>query len=175
MDAADRASLSAQIQEKVLRLPAFRGARCVAAYAALPFEVATDLILSETLKRGKTLALPRTDWSAHRMDMIRVGDIETDLVDGEKGIREPGGDARIDPERIDLVVVPGRAFDRSLNRVGQGGGFYDAFMKDLRRECVTCAVAFEIQVFDRVPADERDLRVGMIVTEVEIYRATSPP
>jgi 5-formyltetrahydrofolate cyclo-ligase len=175
MDPGERAKRCADVQQRVIELPEFIDARCVAAYVALPFEVSTDRIMSEALARGKALVLPRTDWGAHRMDMVEVSDLESDLVEGGKGIMEPSRGAPADVGRIDFVVVPGRAFDRACNRVGQGGGFYDVFLRSLQPGCVTCAVAFDMQVFDTVPVREHDVKVGLLVTETEACRSTSLP
>jgi 5-formyltetrahydrofolate cyclo-ligase len=175
MDPEERGRRSGEVQERVVELPEFRDARCVAAYVALPFEVSTVRILGEVIARGGILALPRTNWDAHRMDMVRVEDIDRDLAPAAKGIVEPTGDVPVMPNEIDFVVVPGRAFDRSLNRVGQGGGFYDAFFEALRSDCGMCAVAFDLQVFDEVPTEEHDRKVSILVTETEVLRATSLP
>ena len=163
----DRTRRSLKIQEKVLALPEFASARCVAAYAAMPFEVSTDIIMEEALLGGKTLALPRINWKEHRLDWVAVADIERDLKSSNKGILEPVGDALIPPQQIDLVIVPGRAFDRSCNRLGQGGGFYDAFLGSLRSDCLTCAVAFDVQILDWIPLEPHDIPVNIVVTESE--------
>ena len=175
MDSEERDRRSGEVQRRVIGLPEFRDARCVAAYVALPFEVSTVRILGEVIARGDILSLPRTNWDAHRMDMVRVEDIDRELAPATKGIIEPTGNVTVAPAEMDFVVVPGRAFDRSLNRVGQGGGFYDAFLEALRSDCVRCAVAFDLQVFDEVPVEEHDRKMSMLVTETEVLRATSLP
>lgn len=170
MPTSERERLSVEIQRKVTAIPEFRDARCVAAYCAMPFEVITDAIMREALNDNKILCLPRTNWEARRMDMVRVEDMDSGLAPGIKGIMEPTGMEIIQSYDIDLVIVPGRAFDRSCNRIGQGGGFYDAFLAKLRPDCMKCAVAFDIQILDSVPTEEHDLPVDMIITETEIHR-----
>ncbi len=165
MEPDERARRSRKIQEAVLALPEFAPARCVAAYAAMPFEVSTDFIMREALSAGKTLVLPRINWKEHRMDWVVVADIEKDLESSNKGILEPVGDALIAPQQMDLVIVPGRAFDRSCNRLGQGGGFYDAFLGSLRSDCLTCAVAFDVQILDSIPLEPHDIPVNIVNTE----------
>lgn len=168
MPTSERERLSVEIQRKVTAIPEFRDARCVAAYCAMPFEVITDAIMREALNDNKILCLPRTNWEARRMDMVRVEDMDSGLAPGIKGIMEPTGMEIIQSYDIDLVIVPGRAFDRSCNRIGQGGGFYDAFLAKLRPDCMKCAVAFDIQILDSVPTEEHDLPVDMIITETGI-------
>ncbi len=142
---------SAEIQKNILNLEEFRDARCVAAYVAMSFEVRTDALMLECLQAEKTLALPRTIWNERRLEMVRVDDVDTELTPGPKGIMEPVGEEIIQPGDIDFVIVPGRAFDRSCNRVGQGGGFYDAFLTKLRENCLRCAPSFDVQILDSVP------------------------
>lgn len=170
MSRSERDRRSAEVERNILSLDEFRDARCVAAYVALPFEVKIDALMLECLETEKTLMLPRTIWSERRMEMISVSDINTALVPGPKGIMEPVGEGIISPVEIDLVIVPGRAFDRSCNRVGQGGGFYDAFLAKLRADCVRCAPAFDVQIFDSVPVQNHDLPVDIVVTEKDVYR-----
>jgi 5-formyltetrahydrofolate cyclo-ligase len=162
--------LSEVVQQNVLDLEELRRARCVALYAAMPLEVSTDILIRNFLAEGKVVLLPRTVWSERRMDMVRVSDPDTDLAPGPKGIMEPIGEEIIAPGDIDLVIVPGRAFDRSCNRVGQGGGFYDSFLAGTRQDCVRCAPAFGMQIFDSVPVQAHDLPVDIVVTEKDIYR-----
>lgn len=166
----ERDRRSQEIQQRVLGLAEFRDARCVASYLALPFEVTTDALMRESLTAGKMLVLPRVVWNEGRMDMVRVTHMDTDLILGPKGIMEPTGEEIVPPADIDLVVVPGRAFDKACSRIGQGGGFYDAYLAKLRADCVTCAAAFDVQVLDSVPACGHDVPVDMVVTETYMYR-----
>ena len=71
----------------------------------------------------------------------------------------------IDPKEIDLIIVPGAAFDRQGYRVGFGGGYYDRFLTDLN--CMKISIAFGLQIVDKVPREGHDLPVDMIITEKE--------
>jgi 5-formyltetrahydrofolate cyclo-ligase len=92
-----------------------------------------------------------------------------ELSPGTFGILEPAGEKGISPEEIDLVVVPGVAFDKRGNRMGYGAGYYDSFLPKLRPEVKKVAVAFEIQVTDSLPAEEHDVKMDLIITENTIY------
>ena len=173
MSEDERKDRSEKIQSDIAALKELRDARCVALYIAMPFEVSTDILIRTCLADDKTVVLPRTVWSERRMDMVRISDPDTDLAPGPKGIMEPIGDEIIATGDIDLVIVPGRAFDRSCNRVGQGGGFYDSFLAGTRPDCVRCAPAFGVQIFDSVPVDAHDLPVDIVVTEEDTYRKGS--
>lgn len=96
------------------------------------------------------------------------------------GIRAPNLESprvrRVLPRQIDAVIVPGRAFDARGARLGRGKGFYDALLARLRPDAraATIGLAFEAQVVDRVPEDERDARVAWIATERRLRRAVDP-
>jgi 5-formyltetrahydrofolate cyclo-ligase len=76
---------------------------------------------------------------------------------------------------IDLIVVPGVAFDRRGGRTGHGKGYYDKLLTHARRDTVLVAVAFECQVFSEVPMTERDVFMDRIVTEKAVYRRGERP
>jgi 5-formyltetrahydrofolate cyclo-ligase len=109
------------------------------------------------------------------MEHACIGSLD-DLEPGFKGIREPcRGCTKVGPDEVDLVVVPGVAFDRKGRRLGYGGGFYDGFLSTCGAPRI--AIAFGVQVVDSVPCDECDLPVGVVITEDEIIEAspgTSP-
>jgi 5-formyltetrahydrofolate cyclo-ligase len=94
-----------------------------------------------------------------------------DLEPGFKGIPEPvEACERVGPEAVDLVIVPGVAFDVRSGRLGYGGGFYDRFLASCRAPRI--AVAFSMQIVDGVPCDEHDLPVDVVVTETGEIRSS---
>jgi 5-formyltetrahydrofolate cyclo-ligase len=70
-----------------------------------------------------------------------------------------------DPCTIDVVIVPGTAFTRDGDRLGQGGGWYDRFLRSVRPDCVTIGVAFAPQVMTELPVEPHDVRLDHVVTE----------
>ncbi len=86
------------------------------------------------------------------------------------GAMEPSSGRVLDPGELDLVVVPGVAFDRSCNRVGYGGGFYDRLLGRMRQDTAAVAVAFALQVVPEVPSGPIDRRVDAVVTELDVIR-----
>ena len=102
------------------------------------------------------------------MTMRSVTDFPTGLVRHSYGMLQPSSEAPVLTEFSRAVVlVPGRAFDRAGRRVGRGAGYYDRFLAAMSPALVTIGVAYSIQLFPQVPADESDLPVEIIVTEVE--------
>ena len=100
---------------------------------------------------------------------VRLRDLER-LRKGEYDIPEPDTDERCSPPELDVVLLPGRAFDRNGNRLGRGAGFYDRFMAADGFRAVRCGLAFACQLLPEIPHDETDLPAHVLVTEYETIR-----
>lgn len=70
---------------------------------------------------------------------------------------------------IDLAVVPGVGFDKNLNRLGYGGGFYDKLLLNIPDTVKKIALCFDIQVVDRIPVSKNDIKVDLLITNTRIY------
>ena len=70
-----------------------------------------------------------------------------------------------------LLVMPGLAFDVTLNRIGYGGGFYDRYLVKNGDRYYKTAICFDYQVLDDIPAEEFDIRPDMIITDKRIITA----
>lgn len=164
---ADRARLAAAVTAQFLDLPEVVSARRVMAFSSFGSEVSTIGVIDGLLARGVLVLLPA----------IVDGDLQprryepgVEMTPTSFGALEPAGEA-IDPTLIDVVCMPAVAFDRSGNRVGYGGGFYDRFLPTTRADSVRAGVAFGIQVVDdELPSGRSDLRVDVVVTETETIR-----
>jgi 5-formyltetrahydrofolate cyclo-ligase len=105
------------------------------------------------------------------MAAFRVRDRVADLVPGKWGIPEPREDLpEVPPEAVDLVFVPGSAFDEEGRRCGYGGGFYDTFLPRTRAGTPWVALAFEAQLVKGINLEAHDLPVTAIVTERRVIR-----
>ncbi len=82
-----------------------------------------------------------------------------------KSVCFPEDEIPPDPRTIDVVIVPGTAFTRDGDRLGQGGGWYDRFLRSVRPDCVTIGVAFAPQVMAELPVEPHDVRLDHVVTE----------
>lgn len=152
---------------------AWRAARVVMAFAPLPGEPDVVALLVEGIRAGKVVALPRVDAASGSMEAVRVRDWGLEVRAGVGGrgldrVARPAEDGEIvGPGAIDLVLVPGLAFDRGGRRLGRGGGFYDRFLARLPAAggAVRLGVGFEVQVVDMVPSGPEDCTVHAVVTE----------
>lgn len=174
LDPAARARASTRIHARLGGLDAVRSARTLLAYAAIGSEVDLDPLLRTTIAAGVGVFLPYVErLSPPDLGIVRVRDLDRELAPGRLGIREPDPGrrrgARVD--RLDVVLVPGVAFDARGWRLGHGAGFYDRLLPRLRPATTVIAVAFEAQIVDAVPHEPHDVPIPTIVTERRVIRA----
>ncbi|MFH0754329.1 MAG: 5-formyltetrahydrofolate cyclo-ligase [Candidatus Omnitrophota bacterium] len=143
------------ILEKMMAFPAFMNARTVMFYASFKGEVDTFSLIQRAMDLNKRVALPLVWKEKKRIVVLLIKSLE-ELKPGAYGIQEPvdRGDNRLDSAELDLVVVPGVAFDRQCNRLGRGKGYYDRFLSDLPAQTPTIALAYDFQVVDALPGVE---------------------
>ncbi|TRM62247.1 5-formyltetrahydrofolate cyclo-ligase [Schizophyllum amplum] len=184
----DIAQQSEAIASRVLALPAFKESRRVSCYMSMPTsEVVTTSLIAEILDQEKTLFIPKIDLqTASRMDFLRIhgrNDLAS-LKAGTWGIKEPElhwlGSPRqsaLEAPGIDIVLVPGVAFDRSMSRLGHGKGYYDRFISSYvetgQKRPLLVALALREQICDNapVPTTEHDWKMDIIVTPDETIRS----
>ena len=153
----ERLAGSESVWRQVESLPEFQRAQVAAVYWSLPDEV-FSLDFIEKWCGEKTLLLPvMQEGYALELCEYRPGGV---MNKAEFGICEPEGRG-VPPEQVDLIVVPGMAFDRKNQRLGRGKGYYDRLL--CRMNAVKIGVCFGFQVFDGIPADEHDVRMDRVV------------
>lgn len=138
-------------------------AKAVMAYLSMPVEADPAGAMAVWKARGATVCVPRTDWDARAMEPVRLGG---PLVEGPKGIREPGADQpAVMIDELEVVVVPGLGFTAAGERLGRGAGFYDRFLARLAPGTTTVGLAVSVQIRDDLPTEPTDRRVDWLVTE----------
>lgn len=165
------ARASAAIAERVLALPLPAGARTVALYQALPYEVSTRALWEALAARDVRTVFPRMV-KGSRLLVFGAADGDADLQAGPMGIREPRPGRDVPLADIDLFLVPGVAFDLSGFRMGYGGGYYDTTLARAREDARRIGLCFDEELLDRLPAETHDVPVDAVVTEA---RAISSP
>lgn len=157
----ERADRSRIIAERADKLEMVAGARLVALYAPLGTEV--DALELARLVGGLRTVYPRSVAGSRRLEFARCA--PRDLVRGPLGAREPPAEARaVDPAEIQCVILPGIGFSLDGYRLGRGGGYYDATLREMPR-ARRVALAFDVQVLNQVPAEVHDIRLDALVTE----------
>jgi 5-formyltetrahydrofolate cyclo-ligase len=175
-----RLARSAEALDRLVQGPWWARAVDILAYYPFREEVAVTPLLERAIEEGKRLWLPRIDGDRlvfHRMEALGRG-----LVAHGYGMQEPspelprfGAEGAAGPV---LVLTPGVAFDREGNRLGRGRGYYDRFLRDLRRgglvQASAVAVAFAEQLVSTVPNGPEDEKVDAVVTDREVVLASRP-
>ena len=159
-----RQQASRKMQAELTKLPCYQAAEYIMLYMAMQDEVQLDELIAMVLKDGKKTVIPLVT-GAVLMEAVELSDLD-DLVPDKYGIKTVSEEKRrlIAPDKIDLIIVPGVAFDKAGHRLGMGGGFYDRFMLRASR-AVRAALAYDCQLLVAVPAEVHDLTVDYIITE----------
>ena len=150
---------STTIVEKIKKLDVYKKAKVIALYNSMPDEVNTKLLISVSLN-NKIVLLPKV--IDNQMVFIKI-DKDTKYTKSTLGILEPIGEEYIG--NIDLIIVPGIAFDKSLNRLGFGKGYYDKYLGN--KDIYKIGICFRKQLIDNVLVNNLDIPVNLVVTEKE--------
>ena len=158
----DRSRKSKLIGNKLLRNKVFRKAKIVMFYIAFGGEVNTEEMIKEAKKIGKLICVPICRKDKETMQPAMLVD-HAKLKKGPYGIWEPVAETLVKLKDLDLIVVPGLAFDKKGNRLGRGKGYYDRFLSNLSDKTPTIGLAFDFQILPRVPTTACDISVKKII------------
>lgn len=139
-------------------------------YVATRSELQTEEMIKMSIKMGKNVFVPIILPECLNLAPSKIFDFDIELEKGKKGILEPKKEyLRLFPsENVDLIIVPGVAFDLSGNRIGRGFGYYDNFLRKVRSSAKIIALAFEMQIVKKIFVDKNDIPVDKIITEKRI-------
>ncbi len=165
---SERRKKSRAIQRSLFGNKEFQASKCVMLYVSKGTgEVETGPIIKKALKMGKKVALPVTMVGEKRIKPVCVKDLKKGLKKGPYGIYEPKGSKSRKGVRIkdiDLVIVPGLAFDKHNNRLGHGRGYYDSFLKRLRGDIPKVGLVFRFQLLKKIPTTGSDFSLTRVIT-----------
>ncbi|MEX2219243.1 MAG: 5-formyltetrahydrofolate cyclo-ligase [Phycisphaerales bacterium] len=166
LDHEDTVAWSAAIRDRIAASQPFRAARVILAFVPTPEEPDLNALLDLARAQGKRLTLPRIDWSLRTMAAAEAPANRQELTAGRHGILEPTPAAPTVPlPDLDLILIPGLAFDEQGYRLGRGAGFYDRFLAQPALTAARIAPAFEVQLRPTLPRDAWDLPLHAIATE----------
>ena len=169
MDPSRRASASAAACSRMSRDELWQKAEAILFYAPLIEELDIWPLAEAALAERKVAAFPRFDADRAHYGVCRVNDLTNEMGIGKFGIREPAGAcATLGWDEIDLVFVPGLAFDLKGNRLGRGMGFYDRLLAGFRG--MRCGVCFAEQVVDELPVGTHDVSVQCVLTPTRLIK-----
>ena len=157
------------IQHRVADLPSFKSAKVVGAYCPKGTEVNTQYIINKALEAGKILALPAT--IQDEIYFYKISNLNylygDQMIISKFGIKEPSPSKAYLIDDIDILIVPGIAFDRNGYRLGYGRGYYDRYLS--KKYIFSIGLAYELQVLDEdLPHEQFDQRVTAVATEEKI-------
>lgn len=173
----DKDAVSRIICDRFIAHPAYKQAETVMWYIHCRSEVRTKSALLRELATGKRMVIPyctKDEQGHNKLGLWWLEDF-AELVPGMWGILEPPrhrwGEAgkEIAPEQLDLVMVPGVAFDRNGGRLGNGAGYYDRLLKRVRADAILSAVCYESQLVEQIAMEPHDVTMDMVMTEKTIY------
>jgi len=160
-----------RIAERLLDLPEVQSARVLMGYLAVPGEARIDAVLRAMQAAGSRVCVPAARGMPREYEPAWLP-ADDALRTGAWGIREPAAPDWVGADTtIDVVLVPGVAFDARGGRLGHGKGFYDRMLARLggRARC-RIGVAFGFQIMEAVPCGPRDVRMEAVVVEARVYR-----
>jgi len=144
--------------EHIEGLDLFAKSNNIMIFSSLPDEIPTHEVIKKWAKQ-KNVFLPRVNG-----DDLEIVKFNPDFIKcGSYNIMEPTGNETISPKLLDLIIVPGVAFDRCGNRCGRGKGFYDRFLA--RTDATTIAVCFDCQLVEGLPTEPHDIKIQHVITK----------
>ncbi len=161
---------SEKIINNLYELKEYKLSKCIMTYISFRNEIKTENLIKESIKNNKKIVVPLTDTTKHEMTPSLLYDYDNELSKGAYGIYEPKSEyiRIVDPNIIDLVIIPGSVFDINGNRIGYGGGYYDKFLKTVKKSTYKIALAYDFQVVSNINPDKYDMPVDLIITEERI-------
>ncbi|MDU7241508.1 5-formyltetrahydrofolate cyclo-ligase [Clostridium sp.] len=142
-------------------------------YISFSNEINTRNIIEKAFEDKKNVFIPKVYKDDKLMKAVKLNSID-ELKKNSMGILEPIDDSNyIEKENIDLIVVPGVVFDKECNRVGYGGGYYDRYLKDIKSKENKIALAYDLQIVDKIESEVHDIKVDYIITNTRALRNTN--
>lgn len=161
---------SRKIEKNLLSLSEYKTAKRIMFYVSKVREVDTHKIIEDFLKSKKHVVVPVTQSQDKTLSLCEIESFPVGLHRSTYGVLEPelGDRCHLYTKEIDLIIVPGVAFDRNGHRLGHGGGYYDRFLKTMNPKIPRIALAFDFQILPKIPREIWDMPVDRIVTESEV-------
>lgn len=168
----EKDAVSERIVRRFMDLPEYEKAGTLMFYVDVRDEVRTRQALPEALASGKRIVVPycldgelELFW-LENMDELELGMYR--ILEPKVELRDVAA-KRLTPTDLDLVMVPGVAFDRNGGRTGHGKGYYDKLLQHARKDAPLIALSFECQLFEEIPAESHDIFMDKVVTEDAVY------
>jgi len=158
----DRKRKSSVIKNKLFKTKIFQKAKIVMFYIAFKGEVETEEMIKEALKLGKTVTVPVC--KPHKLALEPcILDSHAHLKRGPYGVKEPVEEKCVPLSALELLIVPGVAFDKKGTRLGRGKGYYDRLLQKIPKKIKSIGLAFDFQILSSVPYSAHDVAVDRVI------------
>lgn len=167
MNEEEKKKLSNVIIEKFLNLPEVKNAKVVMSYMAFKNEVESRELNEKLLELGKKVLIPKVSDDKEKITAVLV---TGEYKKGHFGIMESTGED-FSEKGIDIIIVPGVAFNKNGGRIGFGKGYYDKFISErenLNEKSLRVSLAYDFQIDNRFSAEKHDKNIHLIITEKRI-------
>lgn len=161
---SDKEEISTIIVDRIKKLKIYKGAKVIGIYNSMPNEVD----IKNFLKDDKEFLLPRV--VNNRLIFLKI-DSKTKYTKSKLGVIEPIINNNIYDDKMDLIIVPGVSFDKNLNRLGYGKGYYDCFLMD--KNIYKIGVCFDKLLINYLPTNKYDIKMDLVVTEKRMIKNKS--
>ncbi|QSL66144.1 hypothetical protein MERGE_000519 [Pneumocystis wakefieldiae] len=177
---------SMAVTDSLIKLPEFKKSRSISVYLSMVYgEISTDEIIKRSHQMGKKIYVPYVDGSEMFMFRLYSTEDPSTFVKNKWGIPQPSKsyakgirEEAMDKDGLDLIIIPGVAFDRNLNRLGHGKGYYDKYLSKIKdwseknnlNAPAKVGVALKEQLVDFVPTDSLDVKLDILLVQNEIIR-----
>ncbi|MGL4848689.1 MAG: 5-formyltetrahydrofolate cyclo-ligase [Clostridium sp.] len=166
ISAEEKSVFDERIIEAFLNLENYKKANNICIYVNYGSEINTKKIIEKALDEEKSVFVPRIKKN-REMEFIKIDSIE-ELEKNKIGILEPKKEFTEKVEKIELLVLPGLAFDLNGGRIGYGGGYYDRYLDN--KDILKIALSYELQILNEIPMEEHDIKYDYLITEKRIVR-----
>jgi 5-formyltetrahydrofolate cyclo-ligase len=174
---AEKDAVSTEICRQILQQSWYRAARTVMWYLHCRSEVRTLPTVVAELASEMRIVVPYCTFDAEGQNQLGLWHLQTidELQAGMWNILEPPRQRWLEPAKqvnaaeLDVVIVPGVAFDKQGGRLGNGAGYYDRLLQNVRSDTVLAGICYEAQLLPDVAMDEHDVFMDVVITERTIY------
>ena len=168
LDPGEVIKRSLRVKYHLVSTQEYQAAQIILFYVSYDNEVNTHMMIQACFKEGKRVVVPVSNVHETTLTLSELRSWD-DLAPGAYSILEPRTESvrELPASSIDLMIIPGVVFDLEGNRIGHGMGYYDRLLKTVS-QVTRFGLAFEFQIFERIPAEKHDIRMHKIITEDRI-------
>ena len=143
----------------------YKNSKNIFIYLGFGSEIDTMSYIQDFINDGKHIFIPRIDIKTKKMEAVEITSLDG-LKENKYGILEPDNNKEeFYKNNLELIILPGVAFDHSGRRIGYGGGYYDRYLEDIDKRIIKVSLIYDFQLLENVPAEEHDIKADYIITE----------